>query len=106
MKPPCFRHGTADPQTSGGHLEHGRGYDAFAFVLFAGRRRRVFTRLAALDAPDGSYDVVVTSLMIHHLPEALRPQAMREMFRVLRPGGRVLVADFRPPAGRLGRRSL
>lgn len=76
------------------------------------RARRV-TRLAnctyaegvaeALDAPDGAYDVVVTSLMIHHLPETLRPQAIGEMFRVLRPGGRILVADFRPPTSRLGR---
>jgi ubiquinone/menaquinone biosynthesis C-methylase UbiE len=57
----------------------------------------------ALDAPDGSYDVVVSSLMIHHLPETLRPQAIREMFRVVRPGGRVLIADFRPPTSRIGR---
>jgi SAM-dependent methyltransferase len=57
----------------------------------------------ALDAPDGSYDVVVSSLMIHHLPERLRPQATREIFRVLRPGGRVLIADFRPPTSRIGR---
>src|SRR5215207_3812891 len=60
----------------------------------------------ALDAPDGSYDVVVTSLTIHHLPEALRPQAIDEMFRVLRPGGAVLIADSRPPATRIGRRLL
>lgn len=51
----------------------------------------------ALDLPDGSFDVVVTSLMVHHLPEEARPRAIGEMFRVLRPGGRVLVADFRPP---------
>jgi ubiquinone/menaquinone biosynthesis C-methylase UbiE len=50
----------------------------------------------ALDAPDGSYDVVVTSLTIHHLPEALRARAIDEMFRVLCPGGSVLIADSRP----------
>jgi ubiquinone/menaquinone biosynthesis C-methylase UbiE len=60
----------------------------------------------ALDAPDDSYDVVVSSLMIHHLPETLRPQAIGEMFRVLRAGGRVLIADFRPPTTPLGRSLL
>jgi ubiquinone/menaquinone biosynthesis C-methylase UbiE len=60
----------------------------------------------ALDAPDGSYDVVVASLMIHHLPEELRLQAIGEMFRVLRPGGSLLIAEFRPPASRIGRRLI
>jgi ubiquinone/menaquinone biosynthesis C-methylase UbiE len=60
----------------------------------------------ALDAPDGTYDVVVSSLMIHHLPETLRPQAIAEMYRVLRPGGSVLIAEFRPPASRIGRRLI
>jgi ubiquinone/menaquinone biosynthesis C-methylase UbiE len=60
----------------------------------------------ALDTPDGSYDVVVSSLMIHHLPEALRPQAIGEMFRALRPGGSILIAEFRPPASRIGRRLI
>jgi SAM-dependent methyltransferase len=58
----------------------------------------------ALDAPEGSFDVVVSSLMIHHLPEMLRPQAIGEMFRVLRSGGSLLVAEFRPPSSRIGRR--
>ncbi len=55
-----------------------------------------------LDAPDGSFDVVVTCLAIHHLPEDVRAQAVREMFRVLRPGGQVMIADFRPPTSKLG----
>jgi ubiquinone/menaquinone biosynthesis C-methylase UbiE len=57
----------------------------------------------ALDAADDSYDVVVSSLAMHHLPAKTRPDAVAEMFRVLRPGGRVLIADFRPPGSHLGR---
>ncbi len=52
-----------------------------------------------LDAPESAFDVVVTSLAVHHFPEEKRGQAIKEMFRVLRPGGRVLIADFRPPVG-------
>ncbi|WP_328551856.1 class I SAM-dependent methyltransferase [Streptomyces sp. NBC_00358] len=56
-----------------------------------------------LGLPDGSFDTVVTSLMLHHLPEELRPTALKEMWRVLRPGGRLLVVEFRPPNSALGR---
>ncbi len=57
-----------------------------------------------LDASDASYDLVVTTLTVHHIPEAERSQALGEMLRVLRPGGALLVAEFRPPANWLGRR--
>jgi ubiquinone/menaquinone biosynthesis C-methylase UbiE len=163
------RHRNADAPTIRMLHGSGRTYDICAEVFFGGRRRRVFTQLAAesgalpgdrvldvgcgtgyftrvmahavgpsgiavgvdpsveaisearrvtrlanctfmegvaeaLDAPDGSYDVVVSSLMIHHVPETLRPRAIGEMFRVLRPGGSILTAEFRPPASRTGRR--
>ncbi|WP_128801659.1 MULTISPECIES: methyltransferase domain-containing protein [unclassified Streptomyces] len=57
----------------------------------------------SLDLPDASFDTVVTSLMLHHLPEELRPAALREMLRVVRPGGRLLVVEFQPPKSRLAR---
>ncbi|WP_219500513.1 class I SAM-dependent methyltransferase [Nonomuraea ceibae] len=50
-----------------------------------------------LPFPDGSFDLVVSTLAVHHIPSEARPAAAREMFRVLRPGGRLLVAEFRPP---------
>ena len=51
----------------------------------------------ALPFPDDSFDVVVSSLMMHHLPEELRPRAIGEMKRVLRTGGTILLADFAIP---------
>src|SRR5579859_6898572 len=51
----------------------------------------------ALPFPDASFDVVASSLMLHHLPDELRLQAATEMRRVLRPGGTVLLADFTIP---------
>jgi ubiquinone/menaquinone biosynthesis C-methylase UbiE len=147
---------------SANHMHTGPAHDLLANVFFAGRRRRVYTRLAelsgagpgdrvldvgcgdgyltrlvaarvgpdgsvlgvdpsteaitrarqltrqrnrtyregsalAIDAPDDSYDVLVSTLMLHHLDEPDRPRALREMRRVLRPGGSLLLAEFRPP---------
>ena len=45
---------------------------------------------------DASFDAVVSSLAVHNLPtETEREQAVREIARVLKPGGRVALLDFR-----------
>lgn len=50
-----------------------------------------------LALPDGSFDLVVSSLAMHHIPEDVRATAVREIYRVLRPGGRLLVAEMQMP---------
>jgi ubiquinone/menaquinone biosynthesis C-methylase UbiE len=51
-------------------------------------------RAEALPFADGSVDVVLGTLMLHHLPPVVRAEFVREVRRVLRPGGRVLAVDF------------
>jgi ubiquinone/menaquinone biosynthesis C-methylase UbiE len=55
----------------------------------------------ALSFADSTFDVVVSSLTMHHLDRADRLPAVGEMRRVLRPGGRLLIAEFQAPKGHL-----
>jgi SAM-dependent methyltransferase len=49
-----------------------------------------------LPLPDGGFDVVLSSLAIHNLPaDADRTKVLDEVVRVLRPGGRLVLADLR-----------
>ncbi len=52
--------------------------------------------MTALPFADNSFDVVVSSLAIHNISgRAGREKAVDEAVRVLRPGGRLLIADIR-----------
>jgi ubiquinone/menaquinone biosynthesis C-methylase UbiE len=48
----------------------------------------------SLPLSDARFDVVLSTVMLHHLPRAGRVQAICEARRVLKPGGRLLAVDF------------
>ena len=50
-----------------------------------------------LPYPDDSFDVVVSSLVIHHLTSQDKVPAFREVRRILRSGGRFHILDFGRP---------
>jgi SAM-dependent methyltransferase len=55
--------------------------------------------MRALPFEDATFDLVVSSLAIHNIrKDADRRQAVAEGFRVLEPGGRMVVADIRATA--------
>ncbi|MEV3961256.1 methyltransferase domain-containing protein [Nocardia sp. NPDC050193] len=49
-----------------------------------------------LGLPDAAFDVITCTFVMHHIPEQHRRAALAEMWRVLRPGGRLLLADANP----------
>lgn len=62
--------------------------------------------IEALPFQDAQFDVVLSTLILHHLPRQVRENGLREIRRVLKTGGRVLVVDFgqsERPKGLIGR---
>lgn len=56
-----------------------------------------------LDFADHSFDVAFSTLMMHHLPAPLKRQGLAEIARTLKPGGRLVIADFAHKRDRHGR---
>lgn len=49
----------------------------------------------ALPAPDDQFDLTITTLVLHEVPAEERRAFLIELARVTKPGGRILVVDFR-----------
>jgi ubiquinone/menaquinone biosynthesis C-methylase UbiE len=55
-----------------------------------------------LPFPDQRFDVVLSTLMMHHVPASVKRQGLAEIARVLKPGGRLVIADFKRKQERQG----
>lgn len=92
----------------------GRVYGVDASPEMLARATRKATRAGAevvfhngvverLPFPEGQFDAVLSTLMLHHLGRKARQQCAGEVRRVLKAGGRVLAVDFaRPAQGKKG----
>jgi demethylmenaquinone methyltransferase/2-methoxy-6-polyprenyl-1,4-benzoquinol methylase len=94
---------TAELATSGAYAV---GVDLSIGMLRAGRRVRPDVPLLAGDAlrlpfPDESFDAVTISFALRNVVDPVA--ALREMARVTRPGGRLVVCEFSTPTNPLFR---
>jgi ubiquinone/menaquinone biosynthesis C-methylase UbiE len=85
-----------------GPTGHVTGVDPSAAAIAQAKRRAAPTMTFAvgvaqdLGLPDAAFDAVTCTLALHHVPARKREAAVREMYRVTKPGGRLLLADFDP----------
>jgi len=86
-----------DAEIAGCDLSYGMLREAYRVGRRAGHRWRLrHADAAATGEPAGSVDLVASYILFHELPAAAARAVIAEAFRLLEPGGDVLVADFAP----------
>lgn len=91
------------------------GLDADPAILSRARRKAAAAGLGIdfdeamsneLPYEDDSFDLVLSTLFFHHLPDDSKRKTSAELIRVLRPGGRLVVGDLGRPQDRIMRRAV
>lgn len=85
------------------------GIDAAAKMIQVARKKRGtdtcrFDVVAAESLPyeDTFFDAVVSSLFFHHVDLELKQRTLAESYRVLKPGGKLVIADMHIPTTWMG----
>ncbi|OLY94530.1 Methyltransferase domain-containing protein [Cnuella takakiae] len=87
------------------------GIDTDERILKVARKKQALSKEVELMSYNGQklpfssshFDCVFSSLVFHHLESDLKKEALLEIFRVLKPGGRFILADWGLPANRKSR---
>lgn len=83
------------------------GVDIDEAMLSIAKRRLPQVRflqgsIDAVPVDDKSADLVISSMVFHHLPREVKHGALREARRILKPEGLFLLCDFAAPVNRRG----
>ena len=99
---------TIPAKTRVGNQGSAAGIDPAPEMIAVARRKAQQARLEidfrvgvieSLPFPDQTFDAVTSSLMMHHLTDRLRVRGLAEIWRTLKPGGRIVIADMKRPDG-------
>lgn len=69
---------------------------AIGAARFPDEARYVHFDGGAIPAPDATFDLVFVACVLHHVPHDAHPPLLREMHRVLRPGGSLVIFEHNP----------
>ncbi len=86
------------------------GIDLSEAMLRIARRKNRFSNVTFKEAnatslpfEDHSFDAACISFALHEMPNSIRKRVVREMARVTRPSGRIVIVDYALPHGRVAR---